>query len=312
MSKLRLSKKQTEYVKWRTEWVESLNGRLLSDKTVTAYLAGLSLYWKWLDQRESLDGLSVKNLRKALARCPKTKIRCRYSQRIQTFNAVKLFIDFLIDEEVKPDDALNKVKKCRPTRVTDSHRPRLDDVQESKLFATHESLVYRGCQKQRLDLMFLLYERLGLRASEMADLKWEDINEPELEVYILGKGNKGRHVPLDPRMIPILHQWKMDHWVLGQTVLNNWTANAMKIAMQRLRNAAGLDINLHGLRRTAADKLYDGNVDINDIKEFLGHDSITTTELYLRKNSKRAKRNILKHWATLDQKNNVLDCNQLG
>ena len=292
--------------------MESLNGRLLSDKTVTVYLAGLSLYWKWLNQQESLDGLSVKNLRKALARCPKTKVRCRYSQRIQTFNAAKLFIDFLIDEEVKPDDALNKVKKCRPTRVTEAHRPRLNETQETTLLAAHESLVYRGCQKPRLDLMFLLYEKLGLRATEMAGLKWEDINEVELEVFILGKGNKWRCVPLDPRVIPILHQWKLDHWIPGQTVLNNWTANAMKIAMQRLRNAAGLDINLHGLRRTAADKLYAGNVDIHDIKEFLGHDSITTTELYLQKNSKRAKRNILQYWATLDQKNNVIDCNQLG
>lgn len=134
-----------------------------------------------------------------------------------------------------------------------------------------------------------LFLNCGIRLSELTNLKIEDIQEET--IHIVGKGNKERNIRLNDACVETLEAYmavrpedtEVPYVFLSKrkTPLSNRTVQSM---VKKYVLKAGLNadkISVHKLRHTAATLMHKyGQVDIRTLQKVLGHESISTTEIY--------------------------------
>jgi integrase/recombinase XerD len=144
--------------------------------------------------------------------------------------------------------------------------------------------------------MFTLAIQTGLRISELIGLTVADIHTGiGPHVHCLGKGRKERRTPLLPAMLTILNRWIDEHGGPGDAALFTTTTGrplSRDAIERRIRVTAttatascpslnGKQITAHTLRHTAAMTLLHAGVDTTVIALWLGHEQISTTNIYL-------------------------------
>ena len=148
----------------------------------------------------------------------------------------------------------------------------------------------------------------GLRVSELVNLKLSNLYLDDGFIRVTGKGNKERLVPISPRAIRELRFWFDDRNRLtikpGQedfVFLNRrghqLTRTMILIMLKRLAEEAGIrkTISPHTLRHSFATALLQGGADLRAIQAMLGHESISTTEIYTHIDTAALREEILKH-----------------
>jgi len=150
-------------------------------------------------------------------------------------------------------------------------------------------------------LVIELFYFVGLRVSELANLKESDISISNNSVKILGKGSKERIVPLYPDIVPLLEnyvQQKHELYPLNQTPYLIVSSTGKKAYPQLLYRIVKKYLSLvtplekkspHVLRHTFATHLLNQGGDINAIKELLGHASLSTTQIYTHTSVEKLK-----------------------
>lgn len=152
--------------------------------------------------------------------------------------------------------------------------------------------------EKRMRLAILLTLDTALRRHEVAKLRYQDINVQGGYLSIVGKGDKRRVVPINPYVMQELLNWKASDWISGQPVFNGWTGNGIYIAFKKLRDCTGLDIDFHGLRRTASTVWLENEVDIHVIQRLMGHVKIDQTIEYVGFEDHRVLQYMSKHEST--------------
>ena len=141
-----------------------------------------------------------------------------------------------------------------------------------------------------------LFLNCGMRLSELVSIDVRDIRESK--ITIAGKGNKQRTVYLNSACqialnsyLPLRHKIETTDSAL---FLNNHNkrlgARGVQLMVEKYVKLANLDprITVHKLRHTAATLMYQhGNVDIRALQAILGHEQLSTTEIYTHINEKR-------------------------
>ena len=134
--------------------------------------------------------------------------------------------------------------------------------------------------------MVLLSLNTGLRRGEVLLLKWRDVNLSERRLAVRGdsaKSGRTRHIPLNPEAFATLTEWRSDsestEWVFpGQS---GQPMKSIKSAWQHLLVKTGIqDFRWHDLRHTFASRLVMNGVDLNTVRELLGHADLTMTLRY--------------------------------
>jgi integrase/recombinase XerD len=133
----------------------------------------------------------------------------------------------------------------------------------------------------------------GLRVSELTELRLSNIYRKEGYMRILGKGSKQRLVPISP----VADQW-LDYWLEDRSKLNiktqysdivflnrygrQLTRAMVFIIIKSLAKQADIHKNIspHTLRHSFATHLLQNGADLRIIQQLLGHEDITTTEIY--------------------------------
>lgn len=133
----------------------------------------------------------------------------------------------------------------------------------------------------------------GLRLSEIAKLRVQDIDSEQMRVFVhQGKGGKDRYTLLSQRNLELLRQyWQQyrpnhqdGYLFYTRSGKNNvMTSRAIQDAFHKYRKLANLPetFTVHTLRHCFATHLMESGVDVCRIKELLGHFSIQTTTVYL-------------------------------
>jgi site-specific recombinase XerD len=138
--------------------------------------------------------------------------------------------------------------------------------------------------QRRLCLVELLYGS-GLRVSEAQDLIWNQISYSNKTIRVIGKGSKERLVPLTDISIKCLKLLQQSHD--SRFVFANKKGEAL--STRTLQKDVGLFLksqgwdgnsNPHVLRHSFATHLLDNGADLLSVKEFLGHSSLNTTQVY--------------------------------
>jgi integrase/recombinase XerD len=133
----------------------------------------------------------------------------------------------------------------------------------------------------------------GLRVSELVGLKLSGIFRAEGFIRIIGKGDKERLVPFSPRALKEIDLYLPDRNSLriqpgyeDIVFLNRrgkmLTRNMVFIIIKELAQTAGIKktVSPHTFRHSFATHLVEGGADLRAVQEMLGHESITTTEIY--------------------------------
>lgn len=146
----------------------------------------------------------------------------------------------------------------------------------------------------------------GARISEVATLKLEQIDLQNGTVRLFGKGSKERIVPLYESAIDWLKKYLRSsrptlllkdksgraHSALFISVRgNDMSADSLRKVFSSYLVAAGLDSSLspHAMRHTYATELLGGGADLRIVQELLGHESLSTTQVYTHLSVDRLK-----------------------
>jgi site-specific recombinase XerC len=136
----------------------------------------------------------------------------------------------------------------------------------------------------------------GLRVSELTGLKVEDINLPSMSIRVLGKGRRERTLPLWKPAAAALRAWLA---IRGQVATPEMFVNARgeplsrwgfayllkqhaAAAARQLPGLAKKRVSPHVLRHTCAMIILQATQDIRKVSLWLGHATLTTTEVYTR------------------------------
>jgi len=149
----------------------------------------------------------------------------------------------------------------------------------------------------------------GLRVSELVDLRFSDLYFDEGFIRVIGKGNKERLVPVSPSVekeIKIYNDHIRRHQNINKgdenvVFLNRRGSKLTRVMIftiiKQLAEAIGLKKNIspHTFRHSFATHLIEGGANLRAIQEMLGHESITTTEIYTHLDQRFLKEAILSY-----------------
>jgi integrase/recombinase XerC len=155
------------------------------------------------------------------------------------------------------------------------------DQKNAKLYKVIIELLY-GC---------------ALRVSELCGLNFGDINIRSKTVRILGKGNKVRIVPIGDKSILILKEYLSginlnhnDPLLVNQDGKRIYARMVHKIVNKYLSLVSDLrKKSPHVLRHSAATHMLDNGADLRAVKEILGHENLSTTQIYTHVSIERLK-----------------------
>lgn len=155
---------------------------------------------------------------------------------------------------------------------------------------------------QRISTMLELAYACGLRVSELVGLKENSINTKSKQVFVKGKGNKERIIPIAETAIKKLLDYKKSRKIHLKKQQSIWlfpskssasghlTRNAFFKSLQNLAISCGISPSLispHVLRHSFATHLLNHEVDLRSLQQMLGHEDISTTEIYTHITSKK-------------------------
>ncbi|MDC6367607.1 MULTISPECIES: tyrosine-type recombinase/integrase [Flavobacteriaceae] len=139
---------------------------------------------------------------------------------------------------------------------------------------------------------------LGLRRSELIQLKLSDIDGQRMMVHIKNaKGQKDRVVPLSPKLLAHLRNYyrayKPNHYLFYGAKKQKYSETSLRSIFRKACREANIKkhVTPHSLRHAYATHLMDSGVSIRIIQELLGHNSLKTTMKYTRVTTK-SMRNI--------------------
>ena len=184
----------------------------------------------------------------------------------------------------------------------------LDDSKKLLDVTSHEDKDNRN--KERDFAIITLFLNCGMRLSELVGINIKDINFSDCKLNVIGKGNKERTIYLNKACMNAINSYLAIRPKEG-IKFNSKDALFLSERRERISNRtvqytvekelrrAGLDTNkysVHKLRHTAATLMYQyGNVDIRALQELLGHESISTTEIYTHVNNEQVREAVEKN-----------------
>ncbi len=276
----------------------------LSKNTVEAYERDIrKMAGFFLDKNEKIKITSIKyeDFQDYLAHLNEEKIKARSQSRI--ISSIRSFYKFLTIEKlikVNPSELLESPKtgKKLPEFLTIKE---VNDLVEEIDRSNSEG-------ERNLAILEVLYG-CGLRVSELIELKISEIYWKEGFIRIIGKGNKERLVPLgkvaskhlkiyinEIRVHKKIEEEYIDHVFINKNGKKISRVMIFKI-IKKLTAKAGIKKNIspHTLRHSFATHLVEGGADLRAVQEMLGHQSITTTEIYTHLDRSYLKQTILDH-----------------
>ena len=200
----------------------------------------------------------------------------------------KQFFDFLILEDLRNDDPSEGLELPKIGRKL----PEVLTIEEIDRIIAQIDLASAEGQRNKA-IIETLYS-CGLRVSELVNLRFEDCFFEEGFVRVIGKGNKERLVPVSPSVIAEVGAYVATDRTLvpikkGQEAyvfLNRRGAQLTRVMIftiiKNLATLAGIQKNIspHTFRHSFATHLIEGGANLRAIQDMLGHESITTTEIY--------------------------------
>ena len=221
--------------------------------------------------------------------------RCGPATCARKISTIRIFFKYLT--------ITSKMLKNNPAQNLETPKlnkrlPRYLTLEDSQKLLGNAFVDEENKNKERDFAIITLFLNCGLRLSELVGINIADIKFDDQKMTVIGKGNKERSIYLNKACIDAIKSYLEVRPKEGVKKDNKNSDKALFLSSYRQRiskrtvenvvakelQKAGLDTtkySTHKLRHTAATLMYKyGNVDIRALQELLGHQSISTTEIY--------------------------------
>ena len=282
-----------EFEKNKNEFLIFLEkDRAYSNQTIQSYLRDLSVYDSFMKdnsiQYHKIKKDDIFKFQSSL----EGQISPRSFSRI--LSALKTFYKFLHMERVIDDITLNEIKSYPSPKYKKSMPTFLSKEQVEKIVERidlNEKLDNRN--KKRDQAIIMLFFSSGIRLNELISIKLSDIDFSDNKIKVFGKGKKQRIVNFDNYTKDLMIQYLkvIEKYPLVKKIYNNnlfvdKKNKALKerkvqtIVMNNLRQLNLASYGPHTLRHSFATHLLNSGVSINAIQSLLGHEGLSSTQIY--------------------------------
>lgn len=233
---------------------------------------------------------------------------CSDSTRNARLAAFKSFASYLIYEF---PEYMEEAQKILAIPMKKHHEPAISFLKEEGIKLLVSQIDTSSLNGYRDYVMIMLFCTTGIRVSELINIRLNDLSlDKPATVLIHGKGQKSRYVPLMAATVKHIDRYIRMTKMNGEKMLDRYlftNHSGEKLTRQGInyiiRKYAGKarainpelipdDLSPHKLRHTAAMELLNSGVDLIYIRDLLGHESVTTTEVYAKTDSKLKRKAI--------------------
>ena len=273
----------------------------LQPNTVEAYVGDVNKLAAFFGDTDRLLTASLEELREFLSAMADVGVNARSQARI--ISSLRSFYGFLkLDGYIESDPTALLQSPKIGTRLPDVLTlQEIDDIINAIDLATHEG--------QRNRAMIEVLYSCGLRVSELCSLRLSDLYLDEQFIRVTGKGGKQRLVPISSRAIAELEAYFVDRNMIPvKSGFEDFVfiSERLKKPLSRItvfhhikelvaRVGIRKTVSPHTFRHSFATHLLEGGANLRVIQVMLGHESISTTEIYTHIDRMRLREEIILH-----------------
>ncbi len=263
--------------------------RGLSHNSITSYSNDVKKLFNYLTANKLNSNPLTLDVKLLQAFIYQTAKQINERSQARLISGLRNFFDYLIFEnyrENNPTDLLELPKIGRKLP---------DTLSESDIDLIINQIDLSSPEGERNRAMLETLYSCGLRVSELVNLKISDLFFEEGFIRVIGKGNKQRFVPINLSTIKYIYiytneirskmsvQKGFEDYVFLNRRGKQLTRNMVFIIIKKLVQKAGIDkkVSPHTFRHSFATHLLENGADLRAIQQMLGHESITTTEIYM-------------------------------
>lgn len=278
---------------------------------LTTFLRFIKMYYKLTDEK-TLQNISIKDI--TLDTIKKIKLqdihaflayltnfyKSKSATRARKVSSIRVFFNYLSQKAGLIDN--NPAQNLETPKI-DKRLPKYLSLEDSKkLLSVVNKTDNRNAKRDYA--IITLFLNCGMRLSELVGINISDIIFSECKLNVIGKGNKERTIYLNKACMRAIDEYievrpkeyiKLDskHALFLSERHERISKRTVQHIVYKELLASGLDptkYSVHKLRHTAATLMYQyGNVDIRALQELLGHESISTTEIYTHVDNKQVR-----------------------
>ena len=275
-----------------------ISEKMRSANTVESYVSDLQNYIYYLQEKALVDDVALitkDNVKGFLDYLKKLKYSS--ASRNRALSAIKAFHKFLFLEGVVNDNPTQGIISPK----MDKKLPTVLSVEE--VMKLLDSLTNDTPINARNQAMIELTYACGLRVSELCDLKVSSLHMTSKMLDVTGKGEKERLIPINDYCVKLIREYLINSRPLllkgkkdpGYLFLNaqggKYSRQSFFIFLKKQCALVGItkDVSPHTLRHSFATHLLEGGADLRSIQELLGHEDISTTQIYTHISNKTIK-----------------------
>ncbi len=268
-----------------------------SKNTIQAYITDLELYAEFLHNHQkdidTVSNIKRENIEKYIMSLKRKNLSKHTIARKVV--AIKDFHQFLFSENITKENPAKYIDTPKSDKTLPVVLTKEEVEKMLNSISTEDKIGIRNRA-----MMETLYAS-GLRISELLDLKLADLHLKEKYMVVIGKGNKERMVPLGDMAVIYLRKYIEQARLelkKGNSDLLFFNYKGEKMSRQgfykyivQLAKDCGIskEISPHTIRHSFATHLLEGGVDLRVVQELLGHEDISTTQIYTHIDKTRLK-----------------------
>ncbi|MCP5062868.1 MAG: tyrosine-type recombinase/integrase [Ignavibacteriae bacterium] len=271
----------------------------VSENTIVAYQTDLDQFYKFLMQKEitSFKSLSERIIRLYILKLNEDKLnRNSIGRKLSTLRG---YVNYLLRLEIIKDDILLSIKNPKRKRVLPEIITLDSFLKIIKLIDEESDYSESKKDFRNHKLIFELLYGCALRVSELCNLNIGDIDLNRQSIRVIGKGRKTRIVPLGDKSAVILQDYlstrtsvhNLDPLILTNTNKRLYPKYVSRLVKKYLSKISDVSKKSpHVFRHSAATHMLDEGADLLAVKEILGHENLSTTQIYTQVSVERLKK----------------------
>jgi integrase/recombinase XerD len=272
------------------------NEKGLSQNTISSYLGDISQYALFLEKYHNITKPNDIEKRHIEGFLKSMKKQVSSKSIARKLTALKSFHHFLALEKETDED----FAKAFPSPKTEKSLPQVLSIDEVVSILKQVDQT-RPLGLRNAALLELIYGS-GLRVSELLDIKMEDIHLNQSYLMVKGKGDKERMVPISDMSVIALRNYivksrelllnnqKNQFLFLNQKGIRLSRQGFFKLLKKLATDAkVKTECSPHTLRHSFATHLLENGMDLRTLQSLLGHEDISTTQIYTHISQKRIK-----------------------
>lgn len=252
----------------------------LSQNTVDSYKSDLTKLSNYL-QNQDLSKTNIDNFFIDMS-----EFNYSSSTKKRMHSSIKNFLKYINENEDYESIDISDIKLKSSKKLPEVLS--ITDIENMINFYNHETYL----DSRNRTVIDVLYST-GCRVSELCDINISDIDLDEKFLKLKGKGSKQRIVPIGSMLYKNLMQYLNVRETFlqnrGEPLFLSKSKNKLdrtavfRIIKKTAKNISlQTDVHPHTLRHSAATHMLEGGCDLRTVQEFLGHSSVSTTQIYTK------------------------------